>query len=244
MGQLVYVEPERIALSFSIDGLSAREELLFKSFVRILSHRTHHTWLYSPIHDGREASLTADLTVLAEDRHLSAQRPENTAAKPFLVLGHINYGKQGYLCLPLNPNELELELNRQGDLILKNRSSPALQTPNGSGLAVGIKSSNWTGQLRLLRWPPPNLLGSTIRIRLATLMTGQPLTLIALQKRSGLPEQVCIDFVTDLNRLGLLSQHFPDAQQQAAVRPNPPVIQTGLLARIRSRLGLQAGKRN
>ena len=55
---------QRSTLTFSVEGLAAREELLFKGYVRLLDHLTEHQWQY------REASVLhrVDLLVASEDR--------------------------------------------------------------------------------------------------------------------------------------------------------------------------------
>ncbi|MFS2055626.1 hypothetical protein ACEN8K_43375, partial [Variovorax sp. CT11-76] len=45
-GSSASTRDRRPLLSFSIEGLPARDELLFKSLVRLLDHRTHQHWAW------------------------------------------------------------------------------------------------------------------------------------------------------------------------------------------------------
>lgn len=232
---------ERAVLSFSVEGLTAREELLFKSYVRLLDHRSVHGWLYSaqPMH--LRADFKVDLRVVTDGLDITLI-PQ---AQQLLTLGTIDRKRDAYLCLPLRANELEEAMNRQGALILSSRAAltpPGSTEPTGTSAHVYI---NLNETVRLLRWPPASLLGSPGRMRLATLMTGQPLTLAALQQRSGQPTQSCVEFVSDLKQAGCLGSlpSTAPAQRPIAKPGAAPVVQPGLLARIRSRLGLQTGGR-
>ncbi len=95
-------------------------------------------------------------------------------------------------------------------------------------------------------------------------MTGRPTSLLLLRQRSGLAPQDCLDFLADLRRAELLESARQPAPPAIAVGAAPimlstpsapdsvlPVdsrpqalardtVQPGLLARIRSRLGLLA----
>ena len=53
---------ERLTLTFCVEGLPAREELLFKSFVRLLDHLTQQHWSYQP----PAAHQRIDLLVVAD----------------------------------------------------------------------------------------------------------------------------------------------------------------------------------
>ena len=224
---------ERTELSFSLDGLSAREELLIKSFIRILNHRTLQVWTYSPLPYGQLDGLKADIQIISEDKLPGNIQPESLSQKAILVLGHVNRRLPGFLCLPLNAIEIESELNRVGAQVLSARNSNPQHT--------SLINRDEAQMLRLIRWPPTNLLGSPARIKLATVMTGKAMTLETLQKHSGQSEQLCRDFLLDLQRMGLLSNLRVDTEHKpkpAAIRSITPPIQLGLLARIRNRLGL------
>ena len=236
---------EREVMSFSVEGLSAREELLFKSFMRLLSHRTMHTWLYMARPTTLQAEFKVDLRIVS-DNTVSLLRPQ---FQQFLTLGTVLRQGDEYLRLPLHAEELEKKLNLKGNLIMASRTAlkPSTRSDSsGSNLKVYSDLTVFPYQtMHLLRWPPTTLLGSTARIRLATLLTRQPLTLTALEMRSGLPGPVCAEFVGDLKRAG-----FIEMSSTAALPARPPEklttvekVHPGLLARIRLRLGFQKGGR-
>lgn len=234
----VEVNHERTELTFSLDGLSAREELLVKSFVRILSHRTLQSWAYCPSPFGQLDGFRADVQIISEDKLPSDVRSETIGQKSILVLGHVNRRLPGFLCLPLNAIELEGELNRLGQQILSVGKPPVLPS-YAIQQTTGLNDTSEVAVIRLLRWPPTHLLNSKVRIKLATLMTGKAMTLLTLEKRSGQSEQVCREFLLDLQRAGLLSGLRQSPAPQPTTRPkNTPPSQLGLLARIRNRLGL------
>ncbi len=217
--------PARAAvLTFSVEGLPARDELLVKSFVRLLKHRTAHEWLYQ--------AQPADLRMVAEgvlSKNLVANSGQQQQA---LVLGSLPNPRPGYLCMPLRADELQHELDRLGALIVEAR--PA-------GAENGV---NWNAEApaRLLRWPPADLVATPQRMRLATLLTGKPLTLNQLHRRSGQPEAECGAFLNELLRAGLLAGAAVPAAASAAPameKPDTPAVApTGLLSRIRNRLSL------
>lgn len=230
-------------LSFSVEGLPPREELLFKSLVRLLDHRTHQHWAWK--------AAQADLRVVGEQVPTDAAAP--SVAVPVLAVGPADSPRGGhFLPLPLHADELEHTLNRLGAMVVHAR---------GLGLAAPDGHIPEDEEFRLLRWPPAALLETPARIRLATLMTGRPTSLLLLRQRSGLAPQDCLDFLADLRRADLLEGARQAAQPVAAVvaavaaassAPDsvlPPTdsrpvalardtVQPGLLARIRSRLGL------
>lgn len=226
---------------FSVEGLLDREVLVFKSMVRLLGHRTNYAWVYSPV--------STELRVVAEGWPLPGASP--SIFQQVLVLGHTNAKQHGYLCMPLHACELEVELNRLGALI-----APANRA---LGTCQSLPVNNTP--MRMLRWPPACVLTTSMRIRMATVMAGKPLTLQELQRRSGENLAVCAAFFEDLQRLDLLvpagtpaagteatvAQPVVDAANKAPGQTvsEPTVvkkipIQPSLLNRIRMRLGLQA----
>jgi hypothetical protein len=206
----------RRELTFSFDGLADREQMLFKSFVRLLDHRTQQTWSYR---DGE-----ADLMILGAD----AAKSPAVGQKAYLTLG-AGSGSAGHcLSLPIHADELERELNLIGGLLVAD-------TPKPSQAAEHVPLN---GLVHLSRWPAPALLTSRDRIRLATLMTGRPMSLQQVASLSGVDHASCVTFVNALADSGFLeSEEFSDTTP-APLTPASAVVSGGLLSRIRSRLGL------
>jgi hypothetical protein len=228
----------RAALSFTLQGLPYREELLFKFLVRLLDHRTHQSWLHYPEADVHKA----DVVVVAEGSKLPPDFCGHYSAQRVLTLGSAGASRDGFLCRPLLADPLEAELNRVGMLVLSSRQSGEVSS---QAAAMGSEFP-----VRLSRWPTASLVGTRDRMRLATLLTSQPMTLTTLQQRSGLDATVCVLFVTDLEKAGYLSTRAPLAASPQetmacrhgaardsahAERSNRP----GLISRIRTRLGIQ-----
>ena len=221
----------RPSLTFSVEGLSVRDELLVKTFVRLLVTRTEHEWLYQ--------AQPADLRMVAEgvlSKNLVAHSGDQQQA---LVLGALPSARANYLCMPLRADELLQELNRVGAMITAARPM------------VASDPTDWNKEpARLLRWPPTSLINTPARMRLATLLTGKPQTLAMLQLRSGQPLADCRVFLSDLERTGLLkgvlapASPSSHAAQAPAKTDSPVVAPSGLLARIRNRLGIFSGTKS
>lgn len=232
---------ERSTLTFCVEGLPAREELLFKSFVRLLDHLTHQQWSYQPA----DASQRIDLLVVADGVQPTQYKSSSQPDQPVLRLGSTGGDGHGYLSWPLKPGALEFELNRLGGLSIKQRGAPHVQALF-TGAAVGHQVVVDTSKdlMRLVQWPPARLLAGVGRMRLATLLTGKAMKLDELVRRSALPVDVCQAFVLDLQSANLLTSPSPAAQpahsQPAAIKK---VAQPGLLDRIRMRLGLNGMSR-
>lgn len=210
----------RRTLAFSLVGLESREQMLFKSFVRLIDHLTHQHWV--------PADHVADLVVAGAD----AAVPEQV---PVLKLGTTARNAPHYLTLPLHADQLEQELNLLGDLI-------ALSQPTPAAVATTVRATFTDAQpLRLVRWPPPALLRGTERLRLATMMSVRTFTPSGLREQSGSTASAIADFLSDLSAAELLEvketilQRQPTGHLQTASQQT-----TSLFARIRTRLGLPA----
>lgn len=205
----------RPTLGFALQGLSEREEFLFKSIVRLLDYRTVQHWVYRPV--------APDLQVVGGD----AARGTPPGSPLQLTLSATPQQRPHCLAFPLRADALEAELNLLGAEHIQARRD--VDPP-----------------MRLLRWPPPELLDSAERLKLAALMIGSPFTLARLQQRAGLPPHTCADFFAALRHAGILvatvPAHEPPAPAPAAMPlatagPEAP-SRAGLLTRIRHRLGL------
>ena len=223
---------------YGVEGLSDREVLVLKSMIRLLDHRTNHTWKYAP--------STTELMVVSDK--LSAADKSAVQAQQVLTLGVRASSQPGFLCMPVNARELEAELNRLGALIVPVRRtvqlhSEAVHTAPGKYLE--------TEPMRMLRWPPPALLKGPGRLRLATLMTGKQMSVHSLQQSSGESLAACSAFFDELQRANLLTpadkvappqgQASPQIVLRQNVAPQKNAAPISLLARIRMRLGIQGG---
>ena len=239
---------ERSNLTFCVEGLQAREELLFKAFVRLLDHLTHQKWSYHP----PGANVRVDLLVVAENVEPTYSRNPGESPQPVLRLGSTGVDGHGVLSWPLKPDALEKELNRLGGQAICQRGVKDLphMPPGAAGSAAA--PDNTQELMRLQQWPPSRLLSGPGRMRLATLLTGKAMSLDELVYRSALPLPLCKVFVDDLKRAKLLQM---TAAMPKAVSPERPVrpeiaspiaiarpkpVQTGLLDRIRMRLGIKS----
>jgi hypothetical protein len=224
---------------YGIEGLSDREALVLKSMIRLLDHRTHHTWKYAP--------SNTELMVVSEKRR-AAGKPV-MCAQQVLTLGVASSNQLGFLCMPVHARELEAELNRLGALIVPvNRTAPVPSEAAGTTRPSGLEAQ----PMRMLRWPHSALLREPGRMRLATLMTGKQMTIEGLQRSSGESLAACSAFFEALQEANLLvpGHKAPSAPlaplaigPQAMLRPNASAPKnaapTSLLARIRTRLGIQ-----
>lgn len=207
--------------SYSLEGLSERDALVFKSMVRLLGHRTKYVWVYLP--------LSTDLKVVADGMPLTALT--TPTAQQLLTLGTSTANLPGYLRLPLHANELEQELNRLGDLII-----PAHRVPTTEA-AMPFDAS---AAMQMLRWPPATLLVPPARMRLATLLTSKAMSLDELTQRAALPLPLCRAFVEDMHRAKLLRiSAVAPTSAFTAPKVQHKTAQLGLLDRIRMSLGIE-----
>lgn len=241
----------RAALSFSTCGLSSKEELVFKSLMRLLDSRTHQKWFY--------AAEGADLRVTGENT--SPQQAEsNSKFFAVLTLGTVTRPQAAFLGLPLKAHELEAEINRLGSLLqplakplVRLSDMPAIATPVEGPQTCAPHEPEASLALKLLRWPPPHLLNTADRIRLATVMSGRSICAADLAQRSGQSLVACQRFMGELLRASLAQQcdaHTQRLEPASTSRASSPLLphvpqaqphaasaMPSLLARIRSRFG-------
>ena len=234
------ITPRRITLSFSVEGLPTRDDLLLKSLIRVLDHRAHHHW--DCVEHG------GDLRVSGTPFSSAAAGQGGAVLRMGYPPGEGEFG----LPMPLHAGHLENMFNRIGDHLARQRADAA-----ASAAHQPVRDDE---QFRLRRWPPAALLGSSERLSLAALMSGRAQTLAALHRQSGVPLTVCIEFLRDLRQADLVlgsaapapgpgapvapAAETAPASPRAVVPPpapvaNGPAPQPGLLARIRARFGLQ-----
>lgn len=245
------IEP-RVNFGFSIEGLVPRDELLFKSLVRLLNHRTQHGWFYTP----EQGAELIDLRVVSDTLASSINPLPSPYFQGVLKLSAVERSAPGVLMLPVRADLLELQLNRLGQLIETTRRQlfavTAATAPATLAQPVRATAAATDRTVLLSCWPPSNLVKSPARLRMATILVGRPTTLAELARKTGQPLPLCIEFLDDLRRANLLTNvsvskdiHLPaaNANQQikvvpAANGPGSVPVSRGLLSRIRSRLGL------
>ena len=231
-----HASPGRAALRFSIHGLSARDETLFKSYLRLLDHRTEQHWEHQQ--DQADVRVVADGVALLPGDAATA----GIDARWQLTVGATARELRHFVCVPFRADQLESELNILGALVMAGRAHVHAAPPATVQHAVAATAGG--EMLRLLRWPSAAMLQTPERLRLATLMSGRPFTAASLIARAGHAADACAALIADLRSAGLLVSVAAMAQAPAAAaQPAPatranPVAQPGLLARIRSRLGM------
>lgn len=223
-------ESARARLLFRVDGLPLRDELVIKSLVRLLGHRTHHHWTYNP--DQADLDIVGNVVDAVGEQSASA-----SLAGQVLRVGRIKKHPGPFLSLPVHSNELELMLNDLGKRISESRRA-ALAMP-------GRADSH--DEFRLLKWPPAALLAGQGRMKVATLIMGRPMSAMLLAQRSGVAMEECTCYLRELRERGFLEVSAAGTAcaqgRDCGAAPPPPVkekLAAGLLARIRSRLGLTA----
>lgn len=246
MDALQNTTPERPTLTFCVEGLPVRGELLFKAIMRLLDHATHQQWRYHP--PSRHERV--DLLVFVEGSLPMLCESPNQLPQYMLQLGALGENGCGKLSWPFKPSELEKELNRVGELAVAQRNAQAYAMqfgvqkvsaePANATTATPVVFDATTALMRLQQWPPARVLSGPGRMRLATLLMGKAMSLGELAQRSALPLDLCEAFVRDLQPIGLLAiSSFGSQTAQPQRAPAPKVVQLGLLARIRMRLGIQ-----
>lgn len=202
--------PVRRTLRFSTEGMAARDAVLFKSFVRLLAHRTEHNWI--------AADAPCEVLVAAQGTKVWLPPPTQV-----LAVGSSHRGERHFVRFPFHADELEQALNTLGRTVAAASSPPA----------AAREAVAPTSAIRLLRWPPATLLTNASRIRLATLLAAGALPQDALQQRSGCDTDTCSRFLAELSEAGLLVIHNESGPAREPARP----VEAGLLDRIRRRLG-------
>ncbi|MCY1165357.1 hypothetical protein D9M73_52630 [compost metagenome] len=227
------------AFTYTLRRIPPRDEIVFKSVVRVLQGKTRHTWQHTDAAD-------ADLVVMG------MQVPGQQAG--FLhVAGHALIqvstmaGAVGAdfhgLTLPLRIADVIDYLDGAGDEIASHMARPAGPGVVQAAAAVHVPFNQ---RVSLTRWPELALLQGDVRyLKLATVLTGLPVSITELAARTQFPLQLCQTFVDALKASGLV--RVTDDQREVPVgqRVSPSGAQPqkphpgghhGLIARIRSRL--------
>ena len=233
---------ERTRLTFSVEGFSPREEVLFKSLVRVLDHITIHKWIYQPA----SAEYRVDLLVVAEGRYPTYCLLPQSVAQPVLSVGN-GPERDMVFSWPLQPHKLSDTLNRVGARAVDHQANSSTSSFMPQSAADGDASQLF----RLKQWPPSKYLVGTGRMRMATLLVGREMSLGELQHRSALPLAACRAFTTELQQTNLLIVTLCEAAPQPAraVEPHEALnlpsaaiafAKPSLFARIRAGLGIKS----
>lgn len=218
----LHIAPRRTLLRYSVHSLTVRDELLVKSLIRMLDHLAHQHW--ECVEHGADLQISGlpFYGALPAGAHVAVLRIGYPPAE----------GEFG-LATPLRTDHLQQMLNSIGDDLERQRAAAAE--------IAAQQPMRGDESYRLRRWPPAELLYTTERRNLAALMSGRPQTASALHRLCGVPLAQCLEFLRDLRRADLLLGPASPAQvaQRSAASAAGLFLPSGLLARIRSRLGLQ-----
>ena len=319
----------RLALTFDILGLPAREAILLKSFIRLLDNRTNQHWAYR----SSPESQAPVLTFLAEDDELAGRAVHSTAPDKKLRMGVMEIGVVALLSRPLRTDDLEAQLNCLGDMVQQARTGIETTVPSVTGFgdlqllpelrkapklpkspespklpawehapapaqamalanmmslqAAPLPAEPVSGEaakpvlarpeviptvrvpepafvsaapaelFRLLRWPHTSLLRTPEQSKMATYMLGVPISVQTLHMRSKQPVHACLEFITELKRMGFVSSVSSTqtvdpvfgSTAQTPAKPAAPNVASqvskandtvlSLFSRIRKRLGIQ-----
>ena len=182
--------------------------------------------------------------LLVANEHVQPTRcfTANSKPQPILYLGSNNLSQHPFfLAWPLQPNQLENQLNRLGELICEGtarvtETAGYQKTAPAALLVEAVPAEPPARHYRLRQWPKPMLLSAPGRMRLATLITGKAMSLEEIVFRSALPKQACESFVADMQTAGLLvNADAPANQAEAWVRPG--AVKPRLAAREERQMG-------
>jgi hypothetical protein len=125
-------------------------------------------------------------------------------------------------------------LDTLGAKILSSKSIAKTATPER---ALGV-------QFRLIKWPPAAVMSAPERIKLATMLAGNRMSLSMMAERTGLAVSECAQFCEELRALGLLqvvelANNLAAGDNPGAAGNHPNTSQRlDIVSRIRQRLGL------
>ena len=94
-------------LSYSIERMSAHDEILLKSFINILSFKLHHKWIYTP--------SQANLCIIGDQNNtLDVESLPLDLAPSTLIIAHNLHSQIPTVLFPIKVHELEVQLNQLG----------------------------------------------------------------------------------------------------------------------------------
>ena len=258
-------EEKHRVFHFCIFGLSARNEALLQSMVRLLKGVTQHEWTYAA--DGRDLVVAGfgDPRLPSVKADLLLYAPADTRAR--LWIGDGDDAEQFSVSLPLDFKQLRAAFDQVSAWL---EAQQALRIAD----AKIHMAEHALGCPQLLRWPPVDVLSSPERKKAAAILLKGPVDVASVARRSGMELGDCERFIASLphvqwterqvfrsgphpapghesaphQALGRIAAALPDApappgsahdkRQAAVTAPFSWVRSGGFLALIRSRLGL------
>ena len=229
--------------TYTLRQLGPRDEIVFKSVIRVLQGKTRHNWVHRE--DGH-----ADLVLLGDQHSAEAGEAGHLAGQAVIHVNSAGGHDLNALSWPIRTADLVNHLALAGEQLARRGAASAaampVAVPASAPQAAAPASRRLSADQRmaLMRWPDPGLLQRDMRfIKLATVLTGRPVNMTELMARSTCPLEVCQRFIDSLDTAGLL--RVTEALALAALAPARPAAQAhksaqhephGLLARIRQRL--------
>ena len=228
---------ERVQFSFAVEGLSDREELLLKSIIRLLDHRTKHAWVYDP--------FKADLWIVENDMHVPSEakyrnplylmRTIAVLRSSENVLVEVNGYKTEKAVMRLNAKKIEDVLNEVGSWF-----DVKLDVASHADLSTAFHVDSY----KLVRWPTSLIRGDTSRSKIAALMLGKPLTIADIVNKSSCDMAFCEEFLDELRSANLIETAVVTSPRQTNIKEvnaaivSPTNKPISIFARIRNRLSL------
>jgi hypothetical protein len=252
---------ERATISYCISGLAARDQIVFKSLMRLLSPRLSHAWVYEP---KGVLAVVGDPAILDKNLSLETHRQAIEVAQIVLSVGIQRNNDIHFLRLPFQANLMEVQLNAIGNEIATLQKSGLQKTspwPSRSSIDTQpivlprpaaetqeqVLTAKFAGKLSLKRWPSKNLLTSQAHIRMATLLLRPHTSVQEFLKINAPTPDLALQFLQELHAHDFLKielQAVPTSVPTlAAAQPQAPKKELtspslGLLSRIRQRLGI------
>lgn len=255
---------ERDHISYCISGMAARDQIVFKSLMRLLAPRLAHAWIYMP---KGELAVVGNPPNLAEGQSLQSHCLTMDDAQTSLSIGVSSDNSMHHLRLPIQANVMEVQLNAIGAEIASVRMTGVRQAANAQSLQVMETqpqalpmleappkelplTADFAGKLFLKRWPAQHLLRGAGHVRMATILLRPSTTMKDFLSLSGQPPEHCLQFLHELRTFEFLriEQQVVDPLLAPAAAPvdlklpalTPASASSGgsLLSRIRKRLGL------
>lgn len=222
-----------IELTYTIRRLLVRDELVFKSIVRILSGQTRHSWFYTP-------DMNADLVVVGPALNIEDCPDSVLVGKVLLELGTSGLSHQ-YSNVSMQVGDILARLNSLGEQIL-----------SGTGTQSAARATEPAVKdhecFALLRWPDWSLMQSDrAYMRIATVLAARPVGVHELANKADADVAVCVEFLRQLHARNLLRLVAPAVVHAPPPTPTAEVAQNSkhpsLWGRIRNRLGISRESR-